>query len=71
MPNENAPDKTTDTVLAQWLANYRNNGFPPPTEALLLRASQIDPQAWVSPLPDHLAKRRRESAKRAYAELKG
>jgi hypothetical protein len=57
-------------ALAEWLSNYPNNGFPPPTEALLLRASEIDPQAWASPLPDHLAKRRRESMKRAYAELK-
>lgn len=37
---------------------------------LLARASEIDPQAWASPLPDHLASRRSKSMERAYAELR-
>jgi hypothetical protein len=42
----------------------------PDTQALLLRAREIDREAWSSPLHDHLATRRSESMKRAYAELK-
>ena len=40
------------------------------THALLLRARDLDPEAWASPLHDHLAKRRRKSMRKAYAELK-
>ena len=42
----------------------------PDTQAMLIRARDLDPEAWASPLHDHLAKRRSESMRMAYAEFK-
>ncbi len=41
----------------------------PHTQELLLRARDIDPEAWASPLRKCLAKRRGAATKKAYAEL--
>jgi hypothetical protein len=41
----------------------------PPVDALLQRAAEIDPQAWISPLHKHLACRRTKSVKQAFDEL--
>ncbi len=41
----------------------------PHTQELLLRARDIDPEAYASPLRERLAKRRRAAMKKAYAEL--